>query len=67
MTPTSEPAQFVLDATSGRYIPANRVANTLAAQSSRRFPTLIDIAVFKARGYRCILTNGEEIRTGLTV
>lgn len=66
MTPIPEPALFVEDTATGRFIPANRVATTLAAQASKMYLTLGDIARIKARGYRVLRTNGEEISTGVT-
>ena len=66
MTPISEPARFVIDDKTGEYHPANIVAKTLAAQLSKRTLSDKDLLVIKSRGYRCTLTNGEPIITGVS-
>ena len=66
MTPISDPAHFILDTSTGRYLPANKVATTLAAQMSRMWLTEGHLANIKAQGFRVTYPNGEPIITGLT-
>jgi hypothetical protein len=66
MTPVSDPAHFILDPETGHYLPANKVATTLAAQMSRMRLTEGHLATIKARGFRVTKPNGEPITTGVT-
>lgn len=66
MTPTPVPAHFIHDPKTGRYLPANKVATTLAAQLSKMTLSHDDLRAVKARGFRCTFTNGEPIDTGVS-
>lgn len=66
MTPVTDPAHFIHDPSTGRYLPANKVATTLAAQMSRMWLTEGQLAAIKARGYRVTKPNGEPITTGVS-
>ena len=65
MTPTSEPAFFIRDSETGHYIPANRVATTLAAQFSKMRLDEKDLLAVKAKGIRVTKPNGEPICLGV--
>ena len=66
MTPVTGPAYFIHDPSTGRYLPANKVATTLAAQMSRMWLTDRHLAIIRARGFRVTYPNGEPITTGVT-
>lgn len=66
MTPITDPAHFIRDMETGRYLPANKVATTLAAEMSRMWLTEAQILTIKSRGYRVTNPNGEPIEAGVT-
>jgi len=66
MTPIPDPAYFILDPKTGRYLPANKVATTLAAQLSKMWLTREQLVAIKSRGYRVTHPNGQPISTETT-
>jgi hypothetical protein len=65
VTPVIAPAFFVADEVTGLYLPANKVATTLAAQMSKMRLSEHDLAAIKSRGFRVTKPNGEEINVGV--
>ena len=65
MTATAAPAFFIRDAESGLYLPANKVATTLAAQMSKMRLDEKDLLAVKAKGIRITKPNGEPICLGV--
>lgn len=66
MTLISDPAHFIHDPATDRWLPMNKVATTLCAQKSKMKVTTRDLIDFKMKGFRCTLPNGQPIETGIS-